>query len=348
MGSDASKQPQRTATEPAAIEAVADDGHLYAFGACKEVSLPSNAVLLVGKDKPCQTVVTRDVAIALAHCKTFRTLRGHAEYLTSYMPELGGDVDGVLRVMRAVRDAGLLTAADDCIALARSSADNPAKPAASRVFIITCDRPAAVERLLESMLLGADIGRHESLYLIDDSRDAANAAANRELVNTFNLSSPKNIRYFGETEREILISTLIENVPHAASSVRFLLDRAHWEGQKTFGISRTLCLLLSTGYRAIMLDDDVLCTAIDSPFARNGIQFYYGTCEAAFYPSEEAWKTHTTKRAEDPLRGHLNCLGLTLGDALQKLGFDHATETESQKAATRTFCTALAKAAKFW
>ena len=327
MGNTPGKKPQRVAAEPEAQAPVVDNGHLYALGPCEEVNLPNNAVLLVSKDKPCQSVVTKDVAIALAHCKTFRTLRGHAEYLTGYMPELGGDVDGVLQVLATVRDAGLLAAAKDCVDRAMRSADGAPKVAESRVFVITCDRPAAVERLLESMLLGAEIGRHESLYLIDDSRDATHAAANQELVNNFNLSSPRNMHYVGKAEREALISGLIEAVPHAADSIRFLLDHAHWEGQKTFGLSRTLCLLLSAGYRAIMLDDDVLCSALDSPFARDGVRFFDGMCEAEFYPSADAWKTRGIKRKEDPLNGHLRCLGLTLGDALGKLGLDNVTET---------------------
>lgn len=328
VGQPGKTKTQRPAAEPQAREPVVDDGHLYAFGACEEINLPSNTVLLVSKDKPCQSVVTRDVAIALEHCKTFRTLQGHAEFLTAYMPELGGDVDGVLQVLGTVRDAGLLTAADDRLAVARSAAQASTSLAESRVFVITCDRPAAVERLLESMLRGAEIGRHESLYLIDDSRDASNADANRELVSNFNLSSPRNMQYVGATERAALISGLHEHVPGAASSIDFLLDHKHWEGQKTFGLSRTLCLLLSTGYRAIMLDDDVLCSAIDGPFLREGVRFYDGMCEAEFYPSEEAWKTRGVKRDEDPLRGHLHCLGLKLGDALARLGLQDVTEQD--------------------
>jgi len=315
------------ARDPASTE------DLYAFGACEEFNLGDGAVLLVSLARARQAVVTRDVAIALGHCREYRSLAGHARHLTQYMPELGGDEQGVRRVLESVRDNGLLeSAADGAQRLADAPRDVAALPP-SRVFLITCDRPDAVERLLESMLSGADLSRHRALFLVDASREEGNAARNRELVQNFNRTSPVDMRYFGAAEREALIDDLIRRLPDAEDAVRFLLDRRRWEGHATYGLSRTLCLLLSVGCRAIMLDDDVLCRAIDSPYRSDGLQFYEGMSEADFYPDPEAWM-RTPPRREDPLSGHLQCLGLGLGATLDKLGlaspaprqFEHSEE----------------------
>ncbi|MAT91555.1 MAG: hypothetical protein CME59_03045 [Halioglobus sp.] len=291
----------------------------YAFPDCEEFSLPNGAVLLVSKHGPQQTVVTRDVSIALGNCREFRSLQGHARFLTGYMPELGGDVDGVRKVLESVRDAGLMVPAQ---AFAGRLADGArgVERAPSRVFVITCDRPQAVERLLETLLAGADLARHERLYLVDDSRDADNAARNRELVQTFNTRSPRDMHYFGSQERETLLSRLLQQLPQHEPALRFLLDRQQWQGHKTFGLARTLCLLLSVGRRAIVLDDDVVCTAIEPPHRSAGIGFVERMCEADFYRSADAWMQGARQREEDPLAGHLSCLGAGLGDALDSLG----------------------------
>jgi hypothetical protein len=311
------------------------DTELFAFEACNAVNLPTGAVLLASKYSPRQLVVTRDVSIALGHCMDFRSLQAHAAHLTTYMPELGSDVAGVRKVLESVKDAGLLVPAREFTDLIHRSGQSPTPPASSRVFIITCDRPPAIERLLDSMLAGTRLDLHEGLYLVDDSRNEDNARRNQALVEDFNRQSPVAMHYFGKLERENLVSQLIEQVPEHDESIRFLLDQQRWHEQQTYGLSRTVCLLLSVGFRSIVLDDDVICTAIDSPFKSPGLDFIAGMNEAAFYPSAEAWQSGITPRQEDPLAGHLRCLGLGIPDALQQLGLaplgeEHLEKSQSQ------------------
>lgn len=308
---------------------------LYAFGDCEEIDLPSNTVLLVNRQRPRQSVVTRDVAIALRHCQQFRSIEDHARFLTSYMPELGGDIAGVRTMLETVRDAGILTSAAQYAALFTGGAEAASAVAPSKVFVITCDRPDALQRLLQSLLTVPELRRHESICVVDDSRDAANAATNRAHIDDFNRRSAAALHYFGTAERDAYLQSLIDELPGQEQSLRFLLDRERWQGQATYGLSRTVCLLLSVGYRAVMLDDDVLCTAIDSPYGTPGVHFDDGMSEAAFYPTREAWRQRHLPRSQDPLAGHLSCLGLGLPEALQKLGLAEQGEqalAESQSA----------------
>lgn len=301
------------------------DQTLYAFDDCEEVDLPSNAVLLVSRKQPRQIIVTRDVAIALRHCRQFRSIEDHTKFLTAYMPELGGDIASVRNVLTSVRDAGLLTSAATYASLF-ATRDTATAPAPSRVFVITCDRPQALQRLLESMLGVPELSRHEALFVVDDSRQEANAEENRAHVDSFNRHSSATLQYFGAAERNTLLQSLIAELPGQEQSLRFLLDQSRWQGQETYGLSRTVCLLLSVGRRAVLLDDDIVCTAIDSPYTLPGAQFYDGMSEADFYPSAESWSRRYPPRSQDPLAGHLTCLGLGLADALHTLGVTNAGE----------------------
>lgn len=296
------------------------DRALYAFEECSVVRIPSGGVLLVHKHKERQTAVSNDVAVALEHCKQFRTLQGQAEFLTEYMPELGGDVAGVRAVLEQMRDAGVLTAASELVAQFATAPVQEPDPAPSRAFIDTCDRPEALERLLGTLSAGADLGLHERFYVIDDSRRSENAAKNLELVNAFNRQSPVHIEYFGLQERKRLIKGLVERLPDLQEEIRFLLDQQRWYRHKTYSIPRSLSQLLSVGCRALMMDDDVLCHSYESPGAQPGFEFVENVGEAVFYPSNEAWLASATRRDEDPLAGHLKCLGRPVQGVLRELG----------------------------
>jgi len=62
-----------------------------------------------------------------------------------------------------IRDAGLMTsAADVCQRLQQPTPASKLAP--TRVFIITCDRPTAVQRLLQSMVMGGNLSLGRSPY----------------------------------------------------------------------------------------------------------------------------------------------------------------------------------------
>lgn len=293
---------------------------LYAFEKCNAVNLPTGAILLVSKYSSSQLVVNKGVFAALKQCTALRSMQEHAACLAASMPKLNGNVENAIRLLEAVRKAGLLTAASEFVERLRPLEGFRRFPAPSRVFIITCDRPVAVERLLNSMLVGTELALHEGFYLVDDSRGKENAIRNQKLVESFNQQSQVTMHYFGQLERDSLITQLITRSPEHEASIRFLLDQQRWRGYKTYSLSRTICLLLSVGFRSVVLDDDTLCTAIDPPFKSTGVDFNDGMREAAFYPSVEAWHSGSTPREEDPLAGHLRCLGFNIPDALSQLG----------------------------
>ncbi len=290
---------------------------LYALDECEELALPQGQVVLLNKHNGAQLTVTRDVSIALQFCSDFRSLEDHARHLVAKMPELGGNVADVTRVLASIRDAGLMCSADAiCAPLEAQSQSSELAP--SRVFILTCDRPQAVERLLHSMNDHSDLTQHEGLYLIDNSREPHNADQNRQLLADLSSRLAIETNYVGRDEQESLLQQLEAAVPESRDSLRFLLDSQQWRSQPSYGLSRNWCLLLSAGKRCLMLDDDILCEGHKAPLASAGLAFSEGAREAAFF-SDTQLQEQLASPVQDPLVQHLGALGGTIQGAASAL-----------------------------
>ena len=313
-GEPASQTPTSTANKPQ---------ELYAFADCERVDLQNGTVLLIHRLSDAQMIVAPEVSAALASCGVFRSLPEHVEFLCSSIPQLAGQHTNVTQVLDMVRDAGLLTTASaTCARICPPEVTPAVDMPATRVFVITCDRPAAVERLQASLLMAGNLTRHEQLVLVDDSRDPSNAAKNRELVEEFNIRSPRDMRYVGPEEQARLLEKLLVGLPDHEEGIRFLLDRSQWADKKTYGLARTVCLLLSVGKRAIVLDDDIICAAVEAPYQDVGLNFGQVPRQVDVYTSEQDTIARTTRAPVDPLTAHAQCLGLTMGQTLKSLGVD--------------------------
>ncbi len=319
-------------TGPAATPAPAvnpPDNELIAFTNCERVDLGNGGVLLMNRDNGKQITISPEVATALTYCSDFKTLQEHAQILINTIPQLQGQMEDVTKVLNMVKDAGLMLNAQSICDRLSPDSIAAAELAPTRVCVITCDRPAAVERLLDSMLRAGNLSRHDELFLVDDSRDPANGEQNRELVAKFNLTSAKNMHYVGAAEQRKFLQQLIAAAPADEEAIRFLIDRERWAQQKSYGLARTMCLLLSVGYRCIVLDDDVLCSTVMPPNRDEGITFGSGSNrELACYASEQELFQNAQFSDTDPLSGHARCLGMNLSQAITQLdagGINQAT-----------------------
>ncbi|MEL0192285.1 MAG: hypothetical protein VW865_08375 [Halieaceae bacterium] len=292
---------------------------LWSFTGVELIPTADELTLLFDPHTGKRLLVRQEVGISLTYCEAFRTLRGHAEHLVATLPQLGGQVEPVVPVLQQIRDAGLFRSADELLGqFAR--AEDEVTPAPVEVFIITCDRPEAVERLLASMASGSGTGIPECFTVIDDSRDVERAARNRALVEAHNGSGNFEVRYFGLDERESYIAGLIASVPEHEASIRFLLDRSQWGSLPTYGLARTLALLLGVGKRVVIFDDDVLCEAVRNPLPTDKVQFGSITGrQAVFYPSADAMAEQKRVLRDSPIALMTRQLGSTLPQALSSL-----------------------------
>ena len=123
-----------------------------------------------------------DVAEALFLCSPFRTLESHTRSVISLLPSLAEHAEHTLQTLTSIAEAGLFESSE--AAWKRLTADegaesNPANQSIDsvRVFILTCDRPDALRRLSAGLAETPLPPEVESVWVIDDSRDAANVSA---------------------------------------------------------------------------------------------------------------------------------------------------------------------------
>lgn len=303
--------------QPAAATAAQDE--LYAMDDVITCPLVQGT-LLVGRSTGNRLVVQPSIAMALQHCLTFLPLETHARNIVNGMPAMQLDTAEALRVLNLVRQGGLMLDARDVCARLLRSTGVPRPLAPTRVVMLTCDRPAAIARLLDSLRDRVNAGEHEAFFLIDDSRDGGNARRNQDLVAAHNARAGCHVRYVGAAEQARLLQQLLAALPECEAGIRFLLDRERWHAVPSYGLARTLALLLTVDRRAIVLDDDVLCEAFQSPQPRAGLRVSDAIREAVHLAPEQDWRQALVATAFDPLAGHAQCLGMRVADALRHFG----------------------------
>ena len=179
---------------------------------------------------------------------------------------------------------------------------DPAPTPPARLFILTCDRPEALQRLLlnlESIVLDQQI---ESLWIVDDSKLDLSGDKNAEIIEAFRGRLNLPVYHICKGIQERLSAHLIRELPQHQSSVSFLIGKDEWPGMPTYGRARNLALLLSVGCRALVLDDDIVLEAIAPPLALQKLKLgHSGAREARLYDSHDSLMQHALDMGNDPL-----------------------------------------------
>ena len=291
---------------------------VYSFYGIKAVAGPEGSILLLNPRTHQKMMVQPEVAEALRHCSTFRTLEAHAKHLTNVFEPLREHPDVALQTLEAVREAGMLESAETTWQRLTQGQSQPATEAPCRVFILTCDRPTALDRLLESLTAHPLPDQVEGIWVIDDSRQAASIEQNSALVASHAEQLSKPLHHFDIEGREQLIAHLKSSLPGKEQAVDFLLSRNHWGTAATYGLARNLALLLSVGKQALVLDDDVIAEAIAPPLAPSDLRFGHpNDREAVFYASPDEAASHRLAMESSPLTLMLGALGASLSGLLQ-------------------------------
>jgi hypothetical protein len=295
---------------------------LFAFDDCKAYPLPDRKLLIRNPYNGKSAVVMSEVYSALNLCREFRSLEEHIANIEEAIPTLRGQPEEIRRVLDTMCQQGMLVPPDavlqDLQMPKAGSSHEAAGPAV--VVIITWERPAALTRLLDSIKKNGDPKAIERLYVVDDTRTAANIALNREAVAGFADGSPVDARYFGREEQEALLADIASRIPQHEASLRFLADSRQWEGYWTSGLARNFALLLSMGKKLVMIDDDALFEVWEPPDMDGDVSLAEQPSEANFFEKPGEWRGMHLRQDTDPVSAHLECLGAAFGDALQRLG----------------------------
>ena len=280
---------------------------------------PTDTVVLFNPKNDARLLVQSEVARALEHCYRFDTLSGHLNRLFDAMPPLREQPKDAKKILELVRDAGIFESADEAWQrLTTRSDDSPLDEGPVRLFILTCDRPEALERLLNALNEQTLPEHIEALFVIDDSRSSESSVINATVIESVrgNISLP--IHHVDMAVRTELISQLKDTLPESHHlAIDFLLDRAYWGTAPTYGLARNLSLLLSVNYRALVMDDDILPVAMTPPLLKKDLGFDTPTArEAVFYSSTEEMEQHASIADFSPLSAMLKSLGQPLSQIL--------------------------------
>lgn len=285
------------------------DGIAFALGAEECVFRPR------GGDEP--HVMTLDVLAALAATRSFRTLDEHVREVAAHLPQLAGRHDVIRAVLGNLVDRGLLASADGLLdRLAMSTRAAPAPAPFRGIAVRTCDRPARLAALLESLALNE--GRHRGghrLIVIDDSRDPTAVARNAELVRDYGTRTGVDARHAAPAGWARALDSWRRAVPESAMAIEELLARESAGGMRSGGGKGfNLALLLAAGARLALLDDDFLL-----PLRRHGGIDRRLRIDQELAPTSRFHASLDTALADgesldaDPIAAHLGWCGHALG-----------------------------------
>jgi len=315
-----------------------ENKELFSFNGVAFLPGPSETVILHKESNDARMISESGLAHALRQCGQFRSLDDHASAIMQAIPAMRETPEDVSSVLEAVRQAGLFeSSAQAWSRLAEADSGFRARPAPARLFIITCDRPAALSRLLTSLGNQSLPEGVEGIWVVDDSRDAANITENGSLIEKANTEFNTPIRHFDMKQREALIEQLHHDLPEHIEEINFLLERTEWTDQPTFGLGRNLVLLLSVGTRAVVLDDDVVLEAVMPPVSTLPLQAGDANDrQATFYDSLEDLNRHALPSQSSPVNMMLEHLGQTLSSVLlSELGGHRALQGWDGQAISR-------------
>jgi hypothetical protein len=281
---------------------------------------PASAVVLFNPKNDARLLVQPEVARALEHCFRFNSLNGHLNHLFDAMPPLREQPEDALQILKLARDAGIFESADEAWQRLTASRNGASKSdgGAARLFILTCDRPKALQRLLSSLQLQALPQSIEALFVIDDSRRSESSVSNARAIESAQTSMNIPIHHVDVNVRTAMTSYLKANLPESTHiSIDFLLARSYWGTAPTYGLARNLALLLSVNYRALVVDDDILPQALTPPLSTKDLTFDAPDArEAVFYTSMADMQQHTLAADFSPLTAMLQSLGQPLNQLL--------------------------------
>ena len=304
IGSPSSKTPTRE--------------HLWSFNSVEVFPCSVGTVTLLDTRSNKGLLVQAEVAQALSHCSQFRSIDSHLEHILATIPPLRDTPDDARNILNGIKEAGFLES--NASAWRRITHDAIThKPTSAKLFILTCDRAEALERLLSNLnTLDLDPAI-ESVWIIDDSKQQTSVALNANIIASHKESLPVPIAHVDPVAQQALIDHIGDAVPEAKASTSFLLDKNEWPDSATYGRARNLALVLSVGYRAVILDDDILLNAVAPPVQQRGLRLATpGDREAKFYETREELTRHALEMDSDPLTLVLQNLGQTLGSLVTR------------------------------
>ena len=218
---------------------------LWSFNGVKMLAGPGGSVILHKLQGDRRVMVQPNVADALRQCGPFRTIEAHTRRVIENSPLLREHAEHTHQTLQSLADGGIFESSDACWRRL-TQGDNPRREqAACRLFILTCDRPAALDRLLSGLREFPLPLPVEGVWIVDDSRDGENIKENAAIIERQAEGAKVPVVHVDLTFRQDLIQHLKSALPEYRNFVEWFLERSVWGAHRTYGLARNLALLLS-------------------------------------------------------------------------------------------------------
>jgi hypothetical protein len=311
--------------------AVAQEPELFAIGKLSEFQFWEDLILARNPRNGKKMALHSEVMNAMTFCGSFRSLDDHVSIL---MEGSDGSIErarAIRSVMKSVHEGGLTLSAKKICSELNPTAPEQSAAVKPVIVIITCDRPLALERLLDSLQSNCDLEQVHHCLVVDDSRNQESSKRNLELCRINDSKAACNISHFGSQQASELLNGIIQRLPEYEQEIRFLLDREKWRDYYSTGVARNYSHLLSVGRPVIVFDDDAICALYASPVDDQSIEFSDGRKEAFFFENLEEQEHLRIKEQGDPVQQHMRFLGLTVPEALYVLGIKNLEQSAFAK-----------------
>lgn len=264
-------------------------------------------------------VMTNQVLQALSVAKPFRTLDGHMGEICKAFPALANQTAAVRKVLDFLVNRGLLVNADQWLADMHRGPQETSAAEFAGVFIRTCDRPQAIERLLDSALQNQQQWDASHPYIIvDDSRKTASREANQAVCDKARARG-LDVRFVSVEERAQIIAQAIQNIKITSDqqeAVEWMLMGPK-AGTFTGGSVLNFILLATAGKRFLLFDDDFTLDTVQHPECQDTASFgdQIPKLTRLFTNPEMAEANYEPLNA-DPIAFHLDALGKSVAEVL--------------------------------
>ena len=286
-------------------------GPLYASVDGRVADLTAGECLFIDRQSTERHVMTHDVLRAMDLTRRFATMEEHADAIENEIPSLKGRRNDIQRVMDYLVERGLLVSAEDLLKAA-SDAQRDVQPVKTCLCVRTCDRPEALQRILESFVAaGIDL----PVLVIDDSREDENIARNKELA-------AENITVLDRQWRRRFVDFLAEKTGLPTESI---MDAVGPTDGYAPGATWNVATLMTAGNKVVFIDDDWVYEPRQLKGASARLALTLERAESMHLSVESDWLEQLTEPSSAPwLEFVLDALGdsayaLAKGDNVDQL-----------------------------
>ena len=128
------------------------EADVVAFDQCSTFSLPAATVLLKSHRSGMRVLVPADMFGLLQNCVQYQTITSHLDSLVSLDPGIAEHKGQLQQMLEDLKKQGVLDSGQQLISGLKTAGTTTRQPAEfAGTFIRTCDRPAQLKRLLDSL-----------------------------------------------------------------------------------------------------------------------------------------------------------------------------------------------------